>query len=618
AIDGPIIWAADDQTLFRIDPRAAENVQRFTAAEGLPDEAIQAMAVAGDDLWLITRGGLARLDRKSGRADVSKDIRFNIAAITVGGNGVWLVSDAGAWMTPLGKQQWKKLPDFPGQPDLAQFAQRGFWYKLWSAKTRLWLPWLHANADGLYAIAMNRLVRYDPTADKWATVCGSAWMATAQGRTIWAVGTNQVVRYDGQKGTSETFQAGRAQAAGRAVGQAADDKAFYLVSQPDYDAKADKFVGGGISKLDLATGKWTVTESVDGTDIRFCQSVLAGSSGGDWAACKLYDRVVQFGAHPGMAHIKKFVPHATGIGVLHAEPGGKWTLTKLDNLKTESAWVLGQRGTATTDKIGADAAIRLCCADRKLWAIIQCVPEDFYSGYSLCVGSLMRNPPPAAAWQAGVRLYSDDTASGSEQPDVLLLSGSHGPEFVLGEGCPDMLGMEPTPAGLVVVNENGVFAQRGDSFAPLLRENFRVYWAGTCAAPSDSGVWFGGDSGTISKLDRKTGRVELVGLVPKSKVVSIFGGIATVADAPVVLPRGLTAKDMPAVDKSVTLEPAASARPGVCDYVCKGNYLCKGDTRVAFLRGVFKPAVLCADPVANRIWLSTYDGLASIPMPADK
>ncbi|MDD4889889.1 MAG: hypothetical protein PHU85_08145, partial [Phycisphaerae bacterium] len=55
AIDGPIIWAADDPTLFRIDPRAAENVQRFTAAEGLPDEAIQAMAVAGDDLWLITR-----------------------------------------------------------------------------------------------------------------------------------------------------------------------------------------------------------------------------------------------------------------------------------------------------------------------------------------------------------------------------------------------------------------------------------------------------------------------------------------------------------------------------------------------------------------------------------
>ncbi len=35
---------------------------------------------------------------------------------------------------------------------------------------------------------------------------------------------------------------------------------------------------------------------------------------------------------------------------------------------------------------------------------------------------------------------------------------------------------------------------------------------------------------------------------------------------------------------------------------------------MAFLKGVFKPGVLCEDPYAGVLWLRTYSGVAAVPL----
>jgi len=49
----------------------------------------------------------------------------------------------------------------------------------------------------------------------------------------------------------------------------------------------------------------------------------------------------------------------------------------------------------------------------------------------------------------------------------------------------------------------------------------------------------------------------------------------------------------------------------------KSSYLYEGDRRIGFLKGAFRPVVLCEDPVGKKLWLSTHSGVASVPLPAD-
>ena len=44
------------------------------------------------------------------------------------------------------------------------------------------------------------------------------------------------------------------------------------------------------------------------------------------------------------------------------------------------------------------------------------------------------------------------------------------------------------------------------------------------------------------------------------------------------------------------------------------NYLDRDEAPVAFLRGVFRPQVLCEDPAGGMLWLASYAGIASVPL----
>ena len=625
AADGGTLWAADDQTLYQVDAAAGKVLKAFDRLAGLPDEPIQSIAPAGRSVWLATRGHLARLDVEVGKIAPVGDIRFAMGRLAAGQSGAWLISDAGAYRLAPGEKQWRPLPDFPGRDQLAGQVRRGFWSAVWHKRMRVLLPSIFATGDGVYVVCANRLLHCPAGGGKWKEISRDVWRASPAGRTVWALTTGGAVRYDPATGKTDRYQAGKGPASGRPVAMAAGSKAFLLASQPDYDGKAKRFVGGGISRLDLAGGEWTVTDEVDGTDVRFITAVLADGDEA-WATCILYEKVSQLGAHPGMAHVKRWRPEADGLGLLHYS-GGKWTLQKRKGLKTDQRWVMGQKGTVKKDFIGPETVEMMCrCGDR-LWGVYRIVPQHYYAGYFISAGCLAERS--AGQWQGRFDVRTKELGFEGEQPKVMLISHSHGHRIVLADGHPIALGIEELAGRTWVITEGGLFVYDpgGDRFTPVLRARARLYWRATAAAAGKECVWFGGDAGTISRLDRKTGRLELIGVAEGRKIerlaVGDGGVLAVTGKSDAVLPVSLASVpklpqgDVLAFDgQRWTASSGRATRQAVPYSFKKSNYLYRGARRVAFLKGIFRPIVLCEDPLGGRLWLGTYAGVAGMPLPA--
>ena len=629
AADARTIWAADDQSLYQVDAAAARVVKRYSLSDGLPDAAIQSIALSGGVVWLATRSGLAKVDVRTGRCTTVPGIRFGLARLAAGKSGVWLISDSGAYRLPPGGAKWRKLPEAPALETLAGVSRRGFWWARWRVQAASWLPRMFATPDGLYAICLGRLLCYPATGGAWRQITDRAWHAAAQGGAVWALTTGGLVRYDAAGGRMERFAAGEGLPSGRPAALAVGGSAIFVATEADYDSRAKRFMGGGIGRLDLRTGKWTVTRKVGDTDVRFVTALLADGDEA-WAACTLYDRIVQLGAHPGMAHVKRYRPHVSGLALLHFS-GKAWRVVPLEKHKPDRRWVLGQKGTYATDAIVPKRFERLWrCRDR-LWGVFRMVPERYYSGYYISAGSLAVRT--GGAWRGRFDIRTEELGLAGEQPRLMLISHSHGARLVLAEGHPVVLGMAPVGGRTWAVCESGLFVHdsAAGKFLPVVRTAHRAYWRVTSAAAGRHAVWFAGDAGTISRLDRKTGRLELVGVAEGRKIVDVavtkdLGGddvvLARTAATRAVLPASLErAVRLPAAENiafdgtkwhaSDERVPTVSSR-----FSCRnrGNYLYRGKERVAFVKGVFRPIVLCQDPHASRLWLGTHSGVASVPL----
>jgi len=630
ATDGATLWAADDQALYQVDARGGKLVKRYDLADGLPDSAIQSIAPSGDTVWLATRRGLARLDVSTGRCTSVEGIRFGMARLTTGAGAVWLVSDSGAYRLAAGRNDWQKLPSCAALKILAGVSGRGFWWAKWRDRVASRIPQVFTTADGLYAICIDRLVHYPDAGGACREISNQTWHAVARGRTVWALTTGGLLRYDAATGKTERFATGDVLPAGRPTALAVGNAAVFVATEADYDQKSKSFAGGGIGRLDLKTGKWTVRQTVGQTNVRFVTALLADGDEA-WAACTLYDRVVQLGAHPGMAHVKRFRPHVSGLALLHFD-GKDWGVVSLKDQKPDRRWVLGQKGTFEADAVVPKRFDRLWRSGENLWGVFRMVPERFYSGYYISAGSLAARAN--GVWQGQFDIRTKELGLAGEQPELMLVSHSHGERLVLAEGHPRVLAMEPLAGRTWAVCENGLFVHDSSTgkFAPVVRAARRAYWRVTAAAAGTHAVWFGGDGGTISRLDRKTGRIELVGVAGGRKIVSlaVLGDLGV--DDEVAARSEATKAVLPASLADVAKLPATQgiAYSGKAWYPRndsttapkpryrfkkRSNYLYRGTRRVGFIPGVFRPTVLCEDKRTGTLWLGTYSGVAGVALP---
>ena len=622
AVDGKTLWAADDQAVYQIDAAAGDLVRQFTQADGLPDAPVQSMAASGGNLWLATRSGLALLKTETGKIETVPGVKFGLAKVVSNGNTAWAVSDAGAWR--LAETKAVKIPDFPGQPLLAEQSRRGFWTATWQRRLEEALPAALATDEGLYVICLNQLLRFDPRQNRWAMIAPQAWGLTGQGPLVWTMTPTGVSCFDPAAGKAVAFLGGKGPAAGRPVAMAATPGAFHLLTQGIYDGARKQFTGGGISRYANADQTWTITQEIEGVDLRLPSAILA--SGAEvWVTCTLYDRVMEMGANPGMAFVKRWTPHASGIAMLHTS-GSTWQMVRKDDLKSEMSWVMGQQGWYKQDKTGPDSISQLCRWGPGVWGVYRIAPEKWYAAHWETAGLLAQEQ--SGKWGGRFEMQTAELGLAGDQPEVLLASASHG-ELVMADGHPSVLSLETIAERLWAICESGLFVldARTGKFGPVLEEGFRSYWRCTAALPDGDGVWIGGDSGTISRFDRKLGTLKLVGIVPGRRITSMattFGGITVLTEkAPVCLPASL--RSAPKLPEADALEfdgkqwsagtgpiwpekPAYSTNP-------RSNFLVnKARQRVAFLKGVYQPTVLCEEIDGKAIWISTYEGVARVPL----
>jgi len=636
AVDGDSLWAADDQTLFHVRGDGTD-VRRFDASDGLPDQTVQSIAVTAGNVWLATLGGLALLDTGTGKIEEVPGISFTIAQFAAGDRDTWLVTDSGTYHLAAGSQTWRKLPDFPGQERLAASVRAGFWWFRWHNKEIQFIPDAFATRDGLYLLHERVLYHYGLDTDRWQTVVRDAWRAMPQGRTVWALCTQGVYRHDPDGAPGRMHKYGEGPAIGLPVAMSATEKAFLLASHGSYDAKAEQFggfSGGGISRFDVTTGNWQVTDHIDGINVQFVDSLFA-CDGDVLAGVMLFDKPVQLGAHPGMAHVKRWKPHASGLG-LACFREGKWSIVTRENLKTERRW-MGPHGVGVhLDSMGPQHIDRMCCTDGRVWGVYRVFPETWYGGYYASGGCLARRDN--GRWEPVFDVRTEELALAGEHPPLLGVSRSHGGVY-LAEGHLRILGIERVAGRCWVISHGGLYVYDAakDRFAPVLEQADRLYFRATCAAPAAEAVWFGGDGGTISRLDRKTGRLGLVGVVPGRKIAAISADkgrvTARTVPAEATLPASLRdARLLPAAD--VLVSDGKQWRAGTEDipgpktaYSCRFvgghadearrqvNYLWRGKERIAFIEGVFRPKVLAEDATGKKLWIATYAGIAVVPLP---
>jgi len=638
AADGATIWTADDQSLYRVDAAAGKLVKRYDLSDGLGDAAIRSIAVSGDTVWMATRSGLFALDVKGGRCACVDDIRFSVGWLAAGTSGVWLVSDGGVYRLPSGQTKWRKLPGAPAIEALASVSKRGFWWARWRVWSASKMPQVFATVDGLYAICLGRLIHYPASGGGPREISDKTWRAVAQERKVWALTTGGIVRYDAETGKTDRFTSGAGMPSGRPVALAVGESAVFVAAEADYDSRRRRFTGGGIGRMDLSTGKWTVTEKVGQTSVRFVTALLVDGKEA-WAACTLYDRVVQLGAHPGMAHVKRYRPNVSGLAMLHFD-GDAWRVMSLDRQKPDRRWVLGQRGTFAIDSIVPKRLDSMWMIDDdrgrqdRLWGVFRMVPERYYSGYYISAGLLAVRS--GGAWQGKFDIRTGELALGGEQPELMLISHSHGARLVLADGHPVVLGIESIGKRTWAVCESGLFVRSAAGrFTPVVRTAHRAYWRVTAGAAGKHAVWFGGDGGTISRLDRKTGRLELVGVSRGRKILAITVTGDAGKDDAVVVRTGSTKAVLPVSLASAPGLPGAEtiafdgvkwkasdkdAPSAAMRFSCqkRGDYVYRGGKRVAFVKGVFRPIMLCEDTLAGKLWLGTYSGVAGIPLPDNR
>ena len=639
ALNGQTLWAADDQALHKVDAERGELIESYDAADGMPDRAIQHIAVTETDVWLATLGGLARLSLQTNRIEPVPGVRFSIGRVAVGAAGAaWVVSDTGCYQLEPTDGTWCKLPDFPGQARLASRVEAGFWWLRWrNGEVRL-IDAAFATADGLYVLCDRRLSRYDATRGQWQSIHEQVWDVASQRSNVWALCTDGVLRYSAADDGTEKHVYGRGPAVGRPVCMAVTPDAFYLGSHGQYDAEARTFGGfrgGGISRLDLASGQWSVTDAVDGAAIHFVDDLVADGDG-VWATAMLYDRPIHSGAHPGMAHVKRWRPHPAGIGLVHYRDGA-WTMLSRHGLKTEQRWI-GPHGIGVhSDSVGPQHAEQLCRAGDRIWTAYRMVPEQWYGGYYVSAGcAAVRRD---AGWESVFDVRTDQIGLSGEHPTLLGLSRSHGSVW-LAEGHLRILGLEQIADRCWVIAHGGVFVYSAetDRFEPVVEAHDRLYFRTTAAVACEDAVWFGSDAGTVSRLDRATGLLELVGIVPDRQIVAMASrdGLVLVKTAlgTAALPASLRAgRRLPETealqfDGREWSPGTADIQPEQTSYTAgfvgphrdqgkhQVNYLCRDGKRIAFLKGVFRPKVMCEDRWGNMLWLASYTGILSVPLPS--
>ncbi len=634
ARQGDLLWVATDTELAKVSLASGSVLAAFTPADGLPDAPIDALVPDGELLWVVSRAGLAALDIRRGRfLDSTGWPKFRLARVAPGPGAVWVVADCGTFAFVRKGARWLRLPPAPFAATVAARLDRGIWRLRWRPLTERMIEKAVVAGDSLYALGMGTLARLDrPSAlagkATWQIVSRDAWAIAPDGDDLWGLTTTGLERH--REHRVERYTTAEGLPAGRLEFVVPTQRAVWVAAKPNVTGNPPEVVGGGLARFDKATGKWRTYATINDLPVRYITSLSRASDGSLLVASQVYDRLVTLSAHPGMMHVRRQVPNVTALAVhRHLPTKDAWESVRLPLPRGQERYVLGQRGTwrkgwaAPRAIVSADATpAALCC----IW---QMFPQGFYGGYFHSVGLLARRAD--GRWRAAYEDVGPRVGLAGEQPAVMLVSESHGKRIVYAEGQPRAIDLWAGERGFWVLTERALARSDPEArhWQAVAATRSRFYWEPTAACADAKALWLGCDAGVVTRLEKATLRCEPLAWFPQRKVVALAlddNGRLWVRTAPgkPVLPSDL--RDLPKVqtrglavfDGKTWREARAGERfpqppPPNRRWSFRGNILWARDAQsgrerqVAFLRGVFKPAVLCQD--GQTLWLRAYEAL---------
>ena len=640
------IWVADDSSVYKIDARKGKLLRTFTVSDGLPDAPVRQLLLDDDTLWIVCQNRIARLKIATGKIEIPHQPAFSIARMAAGPSGTILITEDGAFLWNNSSKKFVPIGKYPAQQQIYRAIKKGFWEVQWKKHYSNLLRGVIAHQRNIFVLAGNTLSTFSKSSQgdssgsiaHWKVIAKDVWRILADDHDLWAITTAGVLRFRTTNGKIERFIAGKGPAIGRPIDLIITDSAVYLLSEPRFDTRRKRYIGGGISIFDKHTGKWTTINRIGQIDVSFPTAATV-HNGEVFIAVQLAGKVEHRSLHPGMASVRRFLPKITGLAIVIRGNSGNWQAIRLKGLKGEFRWVMGQGSSHRWDRVRPQEISQLLINDNRLWAVMKNFPENYYAGYYPSVQCIARKE--SGKWIPIIdKQRTNSLGLAGEQPRLMFLSATHGSPIVLAHGQRNILGLINAGRKLWVIHEGGayVYQPSKETFQPALTEGFRIYWQATAAACSQSAIWFGSDAGTITRFDRNNRQFKLIGVVPNRKITRISidkKGKVWVKTAPakVVLPVPLTnLKKLPAGDvicydgRKWTIVSAKNmpAQPTLQYRFRRGNYLV-GPERTSsrkvrtlgFLKGVFKPKVLCLE-TPGRLWIKVWGGVGYIPLSETK
>ena len=634
ARQGDHLWLATDTALLEISVSASSVVRTYTPADGLPDAPIDELVPDGDLLWVVSRAGAAALDVRRGRfLDSAGWPKFRLARVAPGPGAVWVVAENGTFAFVRKGTRWLRLPPAPFAATVAARLDRGIWRLRWRPLTERMIEKVVVVGDSLYALGMGTLARlHRPSAlagrAAWQIVSRDAWAIAPDGQDLWVLTTGAVERH--ARGRSGRYTTAQGLPAGRLEFVVPTQRAVWVAAKPNVAGNPPKVEGGGLARFDKATGKWRTYATINDLPVRYITSLSRASDGSLLVASQVYDRLVTLSAHPGMMHVRRQVPNVTGLAVhRYLATQDAWESVLLPLPRGQERYVLGQRGTWRKGWAAPRAIVAADATPRAICCIYQMFPQGFYGGYFHSVGLLARRAD--GRWRAAYEDVGPRVGLAGEQPAVMLVSESHGKRIVYAEGQPRAIDLWAGERGFWVLTERALARSDPEArhWQAVAATRSRFYWEPTAACADAKALWLGCDAGVVSRLEKATLRCEPVACLVnrrveamaldgrrrlwvrtapgKSVLPSDLRGLPRVQTRRLAVFDGKTWREARAGEKFP--QPPAPTRR----WFLKGNVLYSREARtgrerpVAFLRGVFKPAVLCQD--GQTLWLRAYEAL---------
>ncbi len=645
--DSKYLWLATEDLIYQIDLATKTMVKTYDRSIGLGSQPFLELLSDGKTLWILSRGSAAALPIGQEKTIPLSIPKFQFARLCSSDTGTWVITDSGTYRYTSPEQAPQIFPALPTGKRIASEIEKGMWLPAWKRNTAYYLVLPVIIGQRLYVSSF--LDVYELADGVWNKVIPGGTQHQVQNGRLWALAGEGLVEYDPATKTSKTHVA--KELTGRLTGLVVTKTDAWISAEPVPDAKGENFTGGGLARMDLANGQWQCWQTIDGMDASHSMLQL-GQDGAIWDVRHQGGYKV-LSAHPGMTFVTKTLFAASGFGLHRWDAVNKtWQTTPLPSLILEKRFICGQDGQGADVEISPQSIESICVTADRVFASARLVPVGSFSGYWPCIEPIAKRDA-CGKWTAAFEHHPEQLNQQGEQP--LILNISNKGEMILGAvGHDDVVDMFLNDGQPWTVTENCVawFDTAKDTWHKVAELGYNFYWRPTAILDEGDTVFVGGDRGTVSQLDLKTGTCRILGGLKNRRISQIVRQDGKLVIAGIQPPPGLLpvyglgnfnlldsdaaiwdGKTLVALDAAPSLPVVAPMRwkfqptevdpnmnPPFRREQIIGNMLWgpESDGKLIpryYFKEIYAPTVLDFGMESKRIWCSVFGGLFVVDLP---